>query len=104
MPSPTNKVRPRRSVLYMPGANTRALEKARSLAADALIFDLEDAVAPDAKETARANVVAAAASRSYGKREIAIRCNGLATPWGRDDVAARDRDQKTTSCAADPPP
>ena len=81
-------VRPRRSVLYMPGANTRALEKARSLPADALIFDLEDAVAPDAKEAARGNVVAAARSRSYGKREIAIRCNGLTTPWGKADVAA----------------
>jgi citrate lyase subunit beta/citryl-CoA lyase len=83
-----SKVRPRRSVLYMPGANTRALEKARSLPADALIFDLEDAVAPDAKETARANVVAAAASRSYGKREIVIRCNGLNTAWGKADIAA----------------
>jgi len=81
-------VRPRRSVLYMPGANTRALEKARTLSPDALIFDLEDAVAPDAKETARANVVAAAASKAYGKREIAIRCNGLATPWGKADIAA----------------
>ena len=81
-------VRPRRSVLYMPGANTRALEKARTLPADALIFDLEDAVAPDAKEAARANVVAAAQSRSYGKREIAIRCNGLTTAWGKADVAA----------------
>lgn len=81
-------VRPRRSVLYMPGANTRALEKARSLPADALIFDLEDAVAPDAKEAARSNVVLAAESRSYGKREIAIRCNGLGTPWGEADVAA----------------
>ena len=81
-------VRPRRSVLYMPGANTRALEKARSLPADALIFDLEDAVAPDAKEAARANVVAAAQSRSYGKREIAIRCNGLTTEWGKADIAA----------------
>ena len=81
-------VRPRRSVLYMPGANTRALEKARTLAADALIFDLEDAVAPDAKEAARANVVAAARSKVYGKREIAIRCNGLATPWGKADAAA----------------
>jgi citrate lyase subunit beta/citryl-CoA lyase len=81
-------VRPRRSVLYMPGANTRALEKARSLAADALIFDLEDAVAPDAKGVARANVAAAARSKSYGKREIVIRCNGLATPWGKEDVAA----------------
>ena len=84
----TATVRPRRSVLYMPGANTRALEKARTLPADALIFDLEDAVAPDAKEAARTNVVAAAASRAYGKREIVIRANGLGTPWGRDDIAA----------------
>ncbi|MFO1081304.1 MAG: CoA ester lyase [Reyranellaceae bacterium] len=81
-------VRPRRSVLYMPGANTRALDKARSLPADALIFDLEDAVAPDAKEAARTNVVAAAWSKAYGKREIVIRCNGLGTPWGKADVAA----------------
>ncbi len=81
-------VRPRRSVLYMPGANTRALEKARSLPADALIFDLEDAVAPDAKEAARTNVVAATWSKAYGKREIAIRCNGLGTAWGQADVEA----------------
>ena len=80
--------RPRRSVLYMPGANTRALEKARSLPADALIFDLEDAVAPDAKEAARTNVVLAAQSKAYGKREIAIRCNGLATEWGAADIEA----------------
>jgi citrate lyase subunit beta/citryl-CoA lyase len=84
----TATVRPRRSVLYMPGANTRALDKARSLPADALIFDLEDAVAPDAKEAARANVVAAAQGKAYGKREIVIRCNGLNTEWGRADVAA----------------
>ena len=84
----SNAVRPRRSVLYMPGANTRALEKARTLPADALIFDLEDAVAPDAKEAARSNVVLAAESRAYGKREIAIRCNGLNTPWGEADIAA----------------
>jgi citrate lyase subunit beta/citryl-CoA lyase len=84
----TATVRPRRSVLYMPGANTRALEKARSLPADALIFDLEDAVAPDAKAAARANVVAAAQSKAYGKREIVIRCNGLNTEWGRADIAA----------------
>ena len=83
-----SSVRPRRSVLYMPGANTRALEKAQTLPADALIFDLEDAVAPDAKATARANVCAAAASKAYGKREIAIRANALATPWGKDDLAA----------------
>jgi citrate lyase beta subunit len=72
----------------MPGANTRALEKARTLPADVLIFDLEDAVAPDAKEAARGNVVAAAKSKAYGKREIAIRCNGLGTAWGKADVAA----------------
>ena len=81
-------VRPRRSVLYMPGANTRALEKARTLPADALIFDLEDAVAPEAKEAARTNVVLAAESRAYGKREIVIRCNGLGTPWGEADIEA----------------
>jgi citrate lyase beta subunit len=83
-----SSIRPRRSVLYMPGANTRALEKARGLPADALIFDLEDAVAPDAKASARENVCAAAAGKSYGKREIVIRANGLATPWGKDDLAA----------------
>ena len=81
-------VRPRRSVLYMPGANTRALEKARTLPADVLIFDLEDAVAPEAKDTARANVVLAAESKAYGKREIAIRCNGLGTPWAEADIEA----------------
>ncbi|WP_421996308.1 HpcH/HpaI aldolase/citrate lyase family protein [Reyranella sp.] len=84
----SNKVRPRRSVLYMPGANTRALEKARTLPADALIFDLEDAVAPEAKEAARTNVVLAAESKAYGKREIVIRCNGLTTPWGPADIEA----------------
>ncbi len=81
-------MRPRRSVLYMPGANTRALEKAKALAADALIFDLEDAVAPEAKAEARANAAAAARSGAYGKREIVIRANGLDTEWGADDLAA----------------
>ena len=80
--------RPRRSVLYMPAANARALDKARSIDADALIFDLEDAVAPDAKETAREGACAAASSGEYGYRELTIRCNGLDTPWGRDDIAA----------------
>lgn len=84
----SKSVRPRRSVLYMPGANTRALEKARTLPADALIFDLEDAVAPEAKEAARTNVVLAAESKAYGRREIVIRCNGLGTPWGDADIAA----------------
>ncbi len=80
--------RPRRSVLYMPGSNARALEKAKGLAADALILDLEDAVSPDAKETARQQVCAAASEGGYGKREILIRVNGLNTPWGYADVAA----------------
>ncbi|MEZ5340188.1 MAG: CoA ester lyase [Acidimicrobiales bacterium] len=78
----------RRSVLYMPAANERALEKAKTLPTDALIFDLEDAVAPDAKESARANAVAAASSGDYGHREVTIRSNGLDTPWGEDDLKA----------------
>ena len=81
-------LRPRRSVLYMPSSNERALEKAKSIPCDALIFDLEDAVAPDAKEAARANAVAAARSGQYGHREITIRCNGLDTLWGGDDLIA----------------
>lgn len=81
-------LRPRRSVLYMPAANERALDKAKSIPADALIFDLEDAVSPDAKPEARANAVAAARSGEYGRREITIRCNALATQWGADDIAA----------------
>jgi citrate lyase subunit beta/citryl-CoA lyase len=81
-------LRPRRSVLYMPAANERALEKAKTIAADAIIFDLEDAVAPDAKESARPNAVAAASSGEYGNRELTIRCNGLDTPWGADDLRA----------------
>jgi len=80
--------RPRRSVLYMPGSNARALEKARTLPADALILDLEDAVAPDAKEEARAQVVAAVKEGGYGKRELIIRVNGMDTPWGMDDIKA----------------
>ncbi len=84
----SNDLRPRRSVLYMPAANERALEKAKTIAADAIIFDLEDAVAPDAKESARPNAVAAASSGEYGNRELTIRCNGLDTPWGADDLRA----------------
>jgi citrate lyase subunit beta/citryl-CoA lyase len=72
----------------MPGANARALEKSRTLPADALIFDLEDAVAPDMKVTARNQVIAAVESGGYGKREIMIRTNGLNTPWGYDDLVA----------------
>ncbi len=80
--------RPRRGVLYMPGSNARALEKGRSLPADALILDLEDAVAPDAKEQARGQIAEAVTAGGYGRRELAIRVNGLDTPWGRDDVAS----------------
>jgi citrate lyase subunit beta / citryl-CoA lyase len=83
-----SELRPRRSVLYMPAANARALEKAKTLPADALIFDLEDAVAPDAKAAARAQACGAAQAGGYGKREIVIRANGLDTPWGQDDIAA----------------
>jgi citrate lyase subunit beta / citryl-CoA lyase len=72
----------------MPAANERALEKAKSLAADCIIFDLEDAVAPDAKDGARVAACAAAASGDYGRRELAIRCNGLDTEWGAADLAA----------------
>ncbi len=81
-------IRPRRSVLYMPASRASALEKAKSLPADALIFDLEDAVAPDAKDEARAMACAAAASGEYATREIVIRANGLGTPWGYRDIAA----------------
>ena len=84
----TAAVRPRRSILYMPGSNARALEKAKGLPADGFIFDLEDAVAPDAKELAREQVCAAAQSGAYGGRELVIRANGLDTPWGRDDLTA----------------
>ncbi len=81
-------IRPRRSVLYLPGASAKALEKARALPADALIFDLEDSVAPEAKPEARRAVLAALAHGGYGGREKVVRVNALAGPWGADDVAA----------------
>lgn len=81
-------IRPRRSVLYMPGSNARALEKAATLPADALILDLEDAVAPEAKELARTQVCAAVKDRRFGRREVIVRINGLDTPWGHDDMTA----------------
>jgi citrate lyase subunit beta/citryl-CoA lyase len=81
-------IRPRRSVLYMPASNVRVLEKAKTLPADALIFDLEDAVAPDAKETARAQAITAVKAGVYGRREVAIRVNTLGTPWGEADLKA----------------
>jgi citrate lyase subunit beta/citryl-CoA lyase len=81
-------VRPRRSVLYMPGANERALEKAKTLPADSLILDLEDSVAPEAKGAARDNVCAAVKAGGYGRRELVIRVNAVETAWGMDDLRA----------------
>ena len=81
-------LRPRRSVLYMPSSNARALEKAKTLACDALILDLEDAVAPDAKVAAREAACAAVASGEYGERELTIRVNAAGTEWHDDDLAA----------------
>jgi citrate lyase subunit beta/citryl-CoA lyase len=84
----TDDLRPRRSVLYMPAANERALEKAKSIPADAIIFDLEDAVAPGAKPGARDQAADAVRSGEYGHRELTIRCNGLDTEWGPHDLVA----------------
>jgi citrate lyase subunit beta/citryl-CoA lyase len=81
-------IRPRRSVLYMPGSNARAIEKARTLPADGIIIDLEDAVAPDAKVQAREQVAAAVKAGGFGAREVFIRVNGIDTPWHADDMAA----------------
>ncbi len=84
----TDRTRPIRSVLYMPAANARAIEKARTINCDALILDLEDAVAPDAKDLARRQAVDAVRAGGFGNRVVTIRCNGLDTPWGADDIAA----------------
>ncbi len=80
-------IRPRRSVLYMPGSNARAMEKARTLPADAVILDLEDAVAPDAKAQARDLITQALKQGGFGRREVLVRINGLDTAWWRDDLA-----------------
>ncbi|MFV2090384.1 MAG: CoA ester lyase, partial [Pseudomonadales bacterium] len=80
--------RPRRSVLYMPGANDRAMEKAQTLDCDSIIFDLEDAVAAGAKAQARDSVTRMVGEGVYGYRELVVRVNGLDTPWGADDVTA----------------
>src|SRR3954471_9604065 len=80
--------RPRRSVLYMPGSNARAIEKARSLPVDGVILDLEDAVAPEAKEQARQQVVDAVKAGGFGSREVFIRVNGIESPWHADDLSA----------------
>lgn len=80
-------IRPRRSVLFMPGSNARALDKARNLPCDAVILDLEDSVAPDAKPMARDQIAQAVAVGGFGKREIIIRINNLESPWWQDDLA-----------------
>lgn len=80
-------IRPRRSLLFMPGSNARALQKGRNLPADGLILDLEDSVAPDAKALARDQIAAAIAAKGFGRREILIRVNSLDTPWWIDDIA-----------------
>ena len=82
------KIRPRRSLLYMPGSNPRALDKARSLPADGLILDMEDSVSPEAKQLAREQIVAALAEGGYGHRELMVRINALTTDWGLDDIKA----------------
>ena len=84
----TAAIRPRRSVLFMPGTNARAIEKARTLPADTIIIDLEDAVAPEAKDSARVQAVAAVKAGGFGRREVVIRVNGLDTPWAAEDLAA----------------
>jgi citrate lyase subunit beta / citryl-CoA lyase len=83
---PTQELRPRRSALYMPGANDKALEKAKGLPTDAIIFDTEDSVAPDMKAVARDKVAAAVQSGEYGHRELTIRVNSLETEWATDDL------------------
>lgn len=84
----TATLKPRRSALYMPGSNQRALEKAKTLDVDCLLLDLEDAVAPDAKALARDQIVSAVSEGGYAEREVVIRINGLDSPWGEDDLAA----------------
>lgn len=79
-------LRPRRSVLYMPGSNARALDKAKTLPADGLILDLEDAVAPDQKDLARQQIIAAVKAGGYGSREVIVRINSLSGPWGQADL------------------
>jgi citrate lyase subunit beta/citryl-CoA lyase len=84
----TTAAKPLRSVLYMPASNAKALEKARTLPCDAVILDLEDAVAPEAKETARAQAVGAIMQGGFGNRTVVLRVNGLDTPWGAEDLKA----------------
>ena len=81
-------IRPRRSALYLPGSNARALEKAKSLPCDVVLLDCEDAVAPESKELAREQICGALRAGGYGRRELVVRVNALDTPWGEADVRA----------------
>jgi len=90
--------RPRRSALYMPASNARAIEKARGLDCDVIILDLEDAVAPEAKPAARAQAMEAVKAGGFGRRELVIRCNGLDTPWGAEDLAAAAEKKRLPLC------
>src|SRR5579872_6724264 len=83
-PEEASMMRPRRSVLFTPGSNARAMEKARHLECDVIVLDLEDAVAPEAKGTARAAVCEAVAAKVFGAKEVAVRINGFDTPWRHD--------------------
>jgi len=94
----TEKIRPRRSALYMPAANERALEKAKTLGSDAVIFDLEDSVGPDAKAQARDRACAAVSAGGYGTREVVIRVNAPGTPWGAEDLACAARSGADAVC------
>ncbi|QIB66669.1 HpcH/HpaI aldolase/citrate lyase family protein [Kineobactrum salinum] len=87
-----------RSVLYMPAANVRAMDKARSLPVDAVVFDLEDAVAPAMKDSAREQLLTQLATGGYGRRQLVARCNALASPWGRADLQALARSPVNTLC------
>src|SRR3954453_16833063 len=86
-PKEVPMIRPRRSLLFMPGSNPRAMEKARNLPADGIILDLEDSVAPEAKATARDQIAQAITGKGFGKREVIIRINALDTSWWLDDTA-----------------
>ena len=88
MTAAASDLRPRRSVLYLPGSNARALDKARTLSCDAVVLDLEDSVAPEAKEAARDQVTAALTVGGFGRREVVVRVNALSTPWGEADLEA----------------
>lgn len=92
------QIRPRRSALYLPGSNQRALEKSKTLSIDAVILDLEDAVAPDQKIAARDQVAAAVKAGGFGNREVVIRINALSTAWGRDDLVAAAAAQPAAIC------